>query len=89
LDSLSLMLNSMTMGTLVVSRSLPAMRLVTSGSLQSIASRTMGRILPAHSIRSAGAIFRPASGFSSRLRVRSTDLISGRQPNRDQTGETL
>jgi hypothetical protein len=55
----------------------------------SIASRTMGWILPAHSIRSTGAIFRPTSGFSSRLRVRSTNLISGRQPNGDKTGETL
>jgi hypothetical protein len=41
---LSLMLNSMTMGVLVASRSLPAMRSVTSGSLQSTASRTMGWI---------------------------------------------
>jgi hypothetical protein len=48
-----------------------------------------GPDLTGASIRSTGAIFRPASGFSSRLRVRSTDLISGRQPNRDQTGETL
>jgi hypothetical protein len=34
----------MTMGALVASRSLPAMRSVTSGSLQSIASRTTGWI---------------------------------------------
>jgi hypothetical protein len=42
--SLSLMLNSMTMGVLVASRSLLAMPSVTSGSLQSTASRTMGWI---------------------------------------------
>jgi len=42
--SVSLMLNSMTMGALIASRSLLAMRSVTSGSLQSTASRTMGWI---------------------------------------------
>ncbi len=41
---LSLILNSMTMGAFVASRSLLAMRSVTSGSLQSTASRTMGWI---------------------------------------------
>jgi hypothetical protein len=40
-----------------------------------------GLDLPAHSTRTDGAIFRHTSGFSSRLRVRSTDWTLGRQPN--------
>src|SRR6266436_2484566 len=39
------------------------------------------KICPAHSTRTDGAIFRHTSCFSSRLGVRSTDWILGRQPN--------